>query len=226
MKQRTVKDVMTTEVVTVTADTPFAEIADTLTEHRISAVPVIDDHRHVTGIVTEADLLRKQEFKPDDTGRRPLRGRHRHHALTKARATDARGLMTAPAVTVRPDATITQAARLLATHGFKAAPVTDQDGTLRGIIARRDVLAVFHRGDDDIHDEIVYDVLVGRLWQDPSEVHIEVHQGIVRLSGRVELKSLIPIVVRMTAATEGVIDVINDLGYQHDDTHPTAYPRA
>ncbi|MGI5330576.1 CBS domain-containing protein [Actinomadura nitritigenes] len=226
MKRRTVEDVMTTEVVTVAEDTPFAEIADALAEHRIGAVPVVDDGGRVAGVVTEADLLRKEEFKPDDTGERPLRGRHRHHALAKARAVDARGLMSAPAVTVRPEATVAQAARLLASRGFKAAPVVDESGALRGIVARRDLLTVFHRSDDDIRDEIVYDVLVSRLWQDPSEVHVEVHEGVVRLSGRMELKSLVPIVVRMTAATEGVVDVVNDLAYEHDDTRPTAYPRA
>jgi CBS domain-containing protein len=42
MKRRTVKDVMTTDVVTVTEDTPFTEIAETLAEHRISAVPVLN----------------------------------------------------------------------------------------------------------------------------------------------------------------------------------------
>jgi CBS domain-containing protein len=226
MKRRTVKDVMTTEVVTVVEDTPFAEIADALAEHRISAVPVLDDDRRVIGIVTEADLLRKEQFKPDDAGERPLWGRRRHHALAKARAVDARGLMSIPAVTVKPDATVAQAARLLASRGFKAAPVVDESGALCGIVARRDLLSVFHRGDDDIRDEIVYDVLVSRLWQDPSEVHVDVREGVVRLSGRMELKSLIPVVVRMTAATEGVVDVISDLAYEHDDTHPTAYPRA
>jgi CBS domain-containing protein len=226
MKRRTVKDVMTTEVVTVTEDTPFAEIADTLAEHRISAVPVLDDDGRLAGIVTEADLLRKEEFRPDDAGERPLRGRRRHRALSRARAIDARGLMTSPAVTVEPDATVAAAARLLASRGFKAAPVVDASGGLRGIVARRDLLSVFHRSDDEIRGEIVYDVLVSRLWQDPSEVHVDVREGVVRLSGRMELKSLIPIVVRMTAATEGVVDVVSDLAYDHDDTHPTAYPRA
>lgn len=226
MKRRTVKDVMTAEAVTAVEDTPFAEIADALAEHRISGVPIVDDGRRVVGIVTEADLLRKEEFKPDDAGERPLRGRHRHHALAKARAVDARGLMSAPAVTVKPDATVAQAARLLASHGFRAAPVVDESGTLCGIVSRRDLLTVFHRSDDEIRDEIVYDVLVSRLWQDPSEVHVEVREGVVRLSGRMELKSLIPVVVRMTAATEGVVDVVGDLAYEHDDTRPTAYPRA
>ncbi|GAA2128510.1 CBS domain-containing protein [Actinomadura napierensis] len=226
MKRRTVKDVMTTEVVTVTEDTPFVEIAETLADHRISAVPVLDADGRLAGIATEADLLRKEEFKPDDLGQRPLWGRRRHHALTKARAVDARGLMSTPAVTVKPDATVAETARLLASRGFKAAPVIDGDGALCGIVARRDLLSVFHRSDDEIRDEIVRDVLVCRLWQDPSEVSVQLQDGVVRLSGRMELKSSIPIVVRMTAATEGVVDVVSSLSYEHDDTYPTAYPRA
>ncbi|QKG27124.1 CBS domain-containing protein [Actinomadura verrucosospora] len=218
MKRRTVEEVMTTEVVTVAEDAPFTEIAETLADRRISAVPVLDAGGRVTGVVTEADLLRKEEFRPDDLGQRPLRGRRRHHAFAKARAVDARGLMSAPAVTVEPGATVAEAARLLASRGFKAAPVVDGDGVLRGIVARRDLLSVFHRGDDDIRDEIVVDVLVCRLWQDPSEVSVQVRDGVVRLSGRLELKSLIPVLVRMTAATEGVVDVIGDLSYERDDT--------
>ena len=58
MKQRTVKDVMTTQVVTVTEDTPFTEIADTLAEHRISAVPVLDDDgSQLVGWLTAAGVL-------------------------------------------------------------------------------------------------------------------------------------------------------------------------
>jgi CBS domain-containing protein len=59
-----VRDVMTTEVVTVEARTPFKEIVARLARHRISAVPVLDADRRVLGVVTEADLLLKQEH-PD-----------------------------------------------------------------------------------------------------------------------------------------------------------------
>ena len=63
-----VREVMTTEVVTAEPSTPFKEIAGRLAQHRISAVPVVDADRRVLGIVTEADLLLKQE-QPDP--RRP-----------------------------------------------------------------------------------------------------------------------------------------------------------
>ncbi|WP_187438290.1 CBS domain-containing protein [Actinomadura decatromicini] len=83
MKRLTVADVMTRAVVTVTEDAPFAEIADAMTEHRISAVPVVDGDDRLTGIVTEADLLHKQERK-GEAGPRP----HwpRRHARTDAKA--------------------------------------------------------------------------------------------------------------------------------------------
>jgi CBS domain-containing protein len=68
MTSSLVRDVMTTEVVTAEPSTPFKEIAGRLAQHRISAVPVVDVDRRVLGIVTEADLLLKQEH-PDP--RRP-----------------------------------------------------------------------------------------------------------------------------------------------------------
>jgi CBS domain-containing protein len=224
MKRRTVGDVMTSNVVTVAEETPFAEIADAMAEHRISAVPVIVESGRLVGIVTEADLLRKAEFK-DDTGPPRLRLRRHAQAEAKAGAVDACGLMSTPVVTVTPTTSIPEAARMLNAHGFKAMPVV-KDGRLAGIVARRDLLRVFHRSDDAIRDEVITDVLVCKLWQDPAELHVRVQEGVVHLTGRVEQKNLIPIVVRMTAATEGVVDVVQKLGYDYDDTHPTPYPRA
>ncbi|MFD0532950.1 BON domain-containing protein [Actinomadura luteofluorescens] len=83
---------------------------------------------------------------------------------------------------------------------------------------------MFHRSDSDIRDEIIDDVLISRLWQDPAEVHVRVQEGVVHLTGRVERKSLIPIMVRMAAATEGVVDVADNLGYDYDDTGSAPYP--
>jgi CBS domain-containing protein len=60
-----VRDLMTTPVVTVGPETPFKEIVARLAEHRISALPVVDDGR-VLGVVSEADLLLKEEFPDPD----------------------------------------------------------------------------------------------------------------------------------------------------------------
>ncbi|TDB91373.1 CBS domain-containing protein [Actinomadura sp. 7K534] len=227
MKRRTVQDVMTGDVVTVTPQTPFAEIAEVLAEHRISALPVLDDAGRVAGIVTESDLLHKEEYKAGDGGRRPLRAllRRDAQAEAKAAAVDARGLMTAPAVTVAPDAPTAEAARLLTAQGFKALPVVDGDGRLAGIVARRDLLRVFRRPDAEIRDEVVKGVLIKQLWHDPDMVGVRVENGVVHLTGRVETKSLIPVVVRLVGRVDGVVDVVDTLGYAHDDAQAARITR-
>jgi hypothetical protein len=65
MDRLTAKDVMTAEVLTVRAETSLEEIAQLLAEHHISGVPVVDEQRHVFGIVSEADLIdeHKREWR-------------------------------------------------------------------------------------------------------------------------------------------------------------------
>lgn len=66
-----VRDVMTTDVVTVESSTPFKEIVARLAGHGISAVPVLDADRRVLGVVTEADLLLRRE-RPASLANVPL----------------------------------------------------------------------------------------------------------------------------------------------------------
>ena len=57
MNQWSVRDVMTGNVVTVSAETPYKDLAETLTRHRVSAVPVVNADGAVIGVVSEADML-------------------------------------------------------------------------------------------------------------------------------------------------------------------------
>ena len=59
-------------------------------------------------------------------------------------------LMTTPAITIHPDATIPGAARLMNTHHVRRLPVVDSQGKLVGIVSRRDLLSVFLRPDADL----------------------------------------------------------------------------
>ncbi|WP_026405271.1 CBS domain-containing protein [Actinomadura rifamycini] len=227
MQHRKVADVMTREVVAVAEETPFTEIVAALDDHGIRAVPVVDGDRRVVGIVTDADLLRKEEFRDIGTEERPRFESRRHRAArTKAAATHAAGLMSAPVVTLEPGTPVAKAARTLAAHGHKQAPVVDGNGRLVGIVTRSDLLRLFLRSDDDTRDEIVREVIVRGLWQDPSRIDVRVDDGVVVLSGRLEARSLIPICLRLTAATEGVVDVVDRLCYDRDDSRPGAFPRA
>ena len=134
--------------------------------------------------------------------------------------------MTAPAVTVAPTATITDAARRMHTAGVKRLPVVDEAGWLVGIVSRADLLKVFTRSDQAIWRDIMDDVIAGDFMMDPSRFFIDVVDGRVVLQGRVERSRLIPYLVRAVHAVEGVIGVEDRLTFDVDDDPalPLTYP--
>ena len=168
--KNTVKDVMTTHVIWVRKDASFKEMAEALREHRVSAFPVVDDDGRVIGVVSEADLLTKEALTAD---RMPgmISGILHHRDQKKARGLTAGDLMTAPAVTVRPDDTVEHAARLMYVRRVKRLPVTDADGHLVGIISRADVLAVFNRTDEEIRKEITDEVIPNGISSPTRRLH-------------------------------------------------------
>ncbi len=215
--RRRVRDVMTKTVVVVAADTPFKEIVRRLSEHRIAAMPVVDARDRAIGIVSEADLLLKEEHPlPEHTPR--IAGRRRRTELGRAEGATAKEVMTSPVTTVGPDATIAEAARVMHAGGFRSVPVVDEDGLVVGIVSRRNLLQGFLRPDAEILYEIEDDVLSQRLLVEPGRASVSVLEGVVTLRGRVERESTIPIAVRMVYGVEGVVSVVNRLTADFDDT--------
>lgn len=212
----TVENVMTRDVVCVNKDTGYKDMVKLLAARRVSAMPVVDDGRHVLGVVSEADLLLKQE-KPARPGIRLLSTRRRRRERAKAKATVAAALMSQPAITISTQATLTEAARRLHAAGVKRLPVVDAVGRLVGIISRVDLLKMFLRSDEALHREIVEDIILGDLLMGPNRFDVHVEDGVVVLQGRCERRSLIPTVVRAVADVEGVVRVENRLGYDVDD---------
>ena len=131
--------------------------------------------------------------------------------------------MTAPAVTIGPDATIPAAARLMNTHHVRRLPVVDEDGTLVGIVSRRDLLSVFLRPDADIIRD-VGQVLGEIAGTDPKDVIVTVHHGVVTLTGTMRLEpvtrhDLVPLAVRLVWDIDGVVDVVNRLTETKAEQH-------
>jgi CBS-domain-containing membrane protein len=215
-----VKDLMTTPVVTIGPETPFKEIVARLADHRVSALPVVDDDGLVLGVVSEADLLLKEEFPDPDQDTPLFWTKRRRRERDKAAATIARDLMTVAVVSITPDATAAEAARRLHHAQVKRLPVVDQRGRLVGIVSRGDLLKVFNRSDQAIRREIIDQVIVGEFMIDPDRFFIQVHDGMVILEGRVERLSLLPWVVRAVRGVEGVVRVENRLAYDLDDVEP------
>ncbi|HKP98695.1 MAG TPA: CBS domain-containing protein [Actinomycetes bacterium] len=215
---RRVRDVMTQDVVTVDQHASFKEVARVLTERRVSALPVLDGEARVVGIVSEADLLLKEEFPEGPPEGRLFEGRRRRHARVKVAGDTAAEVMTSPAVTIGPDASIPEAARLLHHHGIKRLPVVDPAGPLLGIVSRADLLKIFLRADADIATEVRQEVLRRAMWMDPDTVVVEVRDGVVTLTGQLERRSLISITVSLVRGLDGVVDVVDRLSFEVDDT--------
>ena len=222
MAHRVVRDVMTADVVAAAVDTPFKQMAGLLAERGVSGLPVLDSAGHIAGVVSEIDLMRKEEYQADPTAQHAPRWRHRsEHG--RAGGHTAADVMTSPAVTVAPDATVVQAARLMDRHRVKRLIVTDADGRLAGIVTISDLLKVYLRSDDEIHDEIVSEIITHYLGTDPALVQVTVADGAVTLVGEVEKKSMVPLAVKMSGSVDGVVSVEGRLSFRIDDTHlPTA----
>jgi CBS domain-containing protein len=216
MKTWTVNDVMTTAVVTVAPDTPYRSVVDLLVSHRFSAVPVVDEFQRVTGVVSEADLLRKIEYAGAEEPRL-FDGRRRRGERVKASARTAADLMSTPPVTVLTSTPIPAAARLMDGEGVKRLPVIDDLGRLVGIVSRGDLLKVHLRPDDQIHADIESGVLRPILAEEIGTVRVSVADGVVTLTGRVDRWSTTDIVDRLTRQVAGVVEVADRIAYDYDD---------
>lgn len=217
MRQLTVRDVMTEDVLVVRQTTPFKEVARVLANRGISALPVLDENDRLAGVVSEADLLYKEEYGSEEARFRLLASPDERAARSKATADVAGQLMTSPAVTIGPDATLVEAAKVMDSRKVKRLPVVDTDGRLIGIVSRADLLKTFLRSDDEIRIEVIRDVFMRVLWADPEKFDVSVDDGVVTLSGEIELRSSTEIAVRLTRKIDGVVDVIDNLSYRIDD---------
>lgn len=193
-----VKELMNEEVVAVEPETTLKDVASLLVEHRISGVPVVDAERTVLGVVSEADIVAKEQAaKPGSRILDWLLG-------------------DSPAITIGADKEVFQAARLMTEHGVKRLPVVDDKGALIGIVTRSDLVKAFARSDDELAHEI--DEMVRRtLLIEDEALHVHVHDGEVHLSGKLERRSDAELLPRFVARVPGVVDVHSTLRWEWDD---------
>jgi CBS domain-containing protein len=142
MGHQEVRDVMATDPVTVSPATPLTYVASSLVKHKISAIPVLGLHGKVLGVISETDLLRKEELQRDPDGEHSI---HLSYRIRRdiATAETAGELMNTYPPTVRPEATVAEAARLMDRDEVTCLPVVDDGGKLLGVVGPRDLLRVF-----------------------------------------------------------------------------------
>lgn len=208
---------MTPGVVSVGPDTSFKEIAQLLAAHDVTSVPVVDDQDRPLGVVSEADLLRHEAAAEDPAGLLPA-PRLSVRDLERSRATTARGLMSSPAVCARPEWTVVEAARVMERRHFKRLLVVDEAGRLIGVLSRSDLLRVFLRHDQAIREEICHDIIDHTLWLPADLITVQVEDGVVTLGGTLDHRSVALALTRLCQGVDGVVSVVDQLGYRIDDT--------
>jgi CBS domain-containing protein len=140
------REIMTTEIVSVSPDTPTSSVAELLGKKGISAVPVVDSGGAPIGMVSEGDLIGR-----DETEREARRDwwltllaegeRLNPDFLASLRRPKrvARDVMSAPLITVGEGTALSEIAQLLMTHRIKRVPVV-RDGRIVGIVSRADLV--------------------------------------------------------------------------------------
>jgi CBS domain-containing protein len=220
-----VRDVMTTDVITVRKSTPLREVAGLLVEHGISGVPVTDELGAVVGVVSEADFLMKEQG-PDGIHHRRLARLLGESQMTQAKlarlaARTAGEAMTAPAVTIEPWRRIAHAAQRMTERGINRLPVVDDQGHLVGIVSRADLVRVFVRADNELAHTIRREVLERGLWLDPAHFRVDVTDGVASVSGSVDRRSTAEMIGHLVAMVPGVLDTRTDVSWSLDDSRMT-----
>jgi CBS domain-containing protein len=124
-----VRDVMTSRVVTIGAETSLGEVESIFETHDFNGLPVVDDARHLLGMVTKLDVLKAFAFSKGQMV-------PRYDEIMKSRAT--LGMSECPRV-VSPETPLTRVLQDMVDTRHKSFPVTDGN-RLVGIVAREDIL--------------------------------------------------------------------------------------
>jgi CBS domain-containing protein len=212
-----VRDIMTTDPVRVTGDTRLKEAARLMVRHRVSGLPVVDEEGKLIGIVSEGDFIRQEASRDRPHGVSLLDALFGEGELEPVLAETVSEVMTRSVVTITPEATVGEAARVMGRRNVKRLPVVDLEGELVGIISRADVVGAFTKPDDVIEDEVREDIIRRLLFLDPETVTITVSDGMVTLEGELENRTEAHLLEELTRRIAGVVKVESRLGYKVDD---------
>jgi CBS domain-containing protein len=187
-------DVMTSDVITVDENATVQAAAQLMTEHRISALPVVDQNNRVIGMVSEGDLLHRAET---GTERRHLwwleTGTSNDQLAAeyiKSHSGKVGDVMTRGVISVVEQTAVADIAVRLETHRIKRVPVL-RNGKLVGIVSRANLVrALAMKGNGppsgtEADDRAIRDKLVAELkaqkWAEVSSANITVKDGVVHL---------------------------------------------
>lgn len=136
-----VGDVMTPNPEAVQPSTPIADVVERLAGHDYTALPVVDEHRHIIGVISDTDMLAARLTRLSVSMHKVIGPDLVAEYLThlKREGKTAGDAMTTPAVTVTPATSIRDAAHLMHVKKLKRLPVVDEQNCLVGVLGRLDI---------------------------------------------------------------------------------------
>ena len=130
MKTELVKDWMTPNPITAPPDMPLPDAHKLMKDHHIRRLPVVDQQSKLAGIVTRGDIRGAEPSEATSLSIFEI-----HYLLSRLTLDR---IMTKDPVTVRPNTTLGEAARLMLQHKIAGLPVVD-DGRIVGLITESDI---------------------------------------------------------------------------------------
>jgi CBS domain-containing protein len=192
------RDIMTKAVMTVSPDTPIRDVALLMTEKRISGVPVVDKTGKVIGIVSQSDLLHRQELGTETRHKWWLRVFSDPDRMaidfSKSHGIKVGDIMTRQIVSVSDDADIAVVAAVLDRGNVKRVPVM-RDGAMVGLISRSDLVKAFCQTptpdgttavDNATLQRVLSDKMKAQPWLSTGYLNTIVNDGTVELWGHIE----------------------------------------
>ncbi len=122
-----VRECMARKLLTLKSDTEILDAVAFLLKHKISGAPVVDNDKHLVGVISEKDCLNLLA--------KGVRGNVPHGSIAE--------FMTTEVETISPDMDLYYAAGLFLKRNYRRFPVVE-DGVLVGQISRRDILRAIH----------------------------------------------------------------------------------
>jgi len=215
-----VKDVMTRLVVMFGPTESVHQAARRLARNRISGAPVVTNGRPI-GMVSEADLLRAvlphAYVSKGPSVLDALEVLFTAKPRPESNALTVEDVMTSPVVRIAPEASVWRAAEVMERTAVKRLPVVDDDDRLIGIISRADLVKAMAKDDETIAGDATKAILV--LGEENfRSLQVRSKEGVLTIQGIADRRTTHDLAVRITAHVPGVIEVIDHLQSEWDDT--------
>jgi CBS domain-containing protein len=215
---------MVRDVITVKRDDKVADAVELLSTYDISALPVVDENGKIVGILSEADLIQREEIGTQNQHQRWLEAILPASKLAKEFAKShgqrVEEVMTTRVVAASENTSLSDIAKLLEKHRIKRIPIVE-NGVLVGIVSRSNLIqalasAQAHAQDEEPESDRqirldLLDRLAHQQWTDFGERNVIVNHGIVHLWGLVGTAAEHRALLALAEEVPGVVSVSDEM---------------